>query len=333
MSDGTGWPTEAENSWAEGDAFCMTFVEAAAPKAVLERMVGGCGTGIVSIAEARKWASEQAAPDYGSVIEAGSVGGWAVTIEANGYTATLPEVVRRISEGSRAIVMFRNLHGHATFLYAVDGAVVRSFDPLLYDAPTPWDGPPLPEESGLDFGNHPMASAFACAERLTGFRITTDVLGDLGDWVAVGHHPLHSLPAEGSWPSDIANAERQVCEDDRRAQTTPNRLFWGEEVRDARWLFLPGWIGWIQFLVCGIAAAPVLALRIAAELRLDVVGEYLDDLSYWQGLLLFFLPFIALVLVPHGLAPIIGRVLERATSLIGRTRKSGVTWPTRDHRP
>jgi hypothetical protein len=111
MSDGNGWPTEAEYSWAEADAFCITFVEAAATVAVLERMVGGCSTGIVSIAEARKWAWAQAAPDYGSVIQGGSVGGWAVTVEGNGYTATLPEVVRRISKGSRAIVVFRNIHG------------------------------------------------------------------------------------------------------------------------------------------------------------------------------------------------------------------------------
>jgi hypothetical protein len=183
MSDGNGWPTEAEYSWAEADAFCITFVEAAATVAVLERMVGGCSTGIVSIAEARKWAWAQAAPDYGSVIQGGSVGGWAVTVEGNGYTATLPEVVRRISKGSRAIVVFRNIHGHAAFLYAVDGVVTRSFDPLFYDDPTPWDGPPLREESGLDFGNHPMASAFACAERLTGFRFTADLLDDHGDWV------------------------------------------------------------------------------------------------------------------------------------------------------
>jgi hypothetical protein len=131
-----------------------------------------------------------------------------------------------------------------------------------------------------------MASAFACAERLTGFRFTADLLDDHGDWVAVGHHPLHALSAERFWPPDKTNTERQVCSDDRRAQITPNRLFFGEGVLDVRRIFLPGWIGWVQFLVCAIAAARVLALRIAAEVRLDVVREYLDDLSAWQGPLL-----------------------------------------------
>lgn len=149
-----GWPTEADYAWAEGrDAFCVSFVEAMSPEAVLEKMVGGCGTGIVTAAEAREWVSDQTELDYGSAIEPGMGGGWVVTVEANGYQATLPEVVRAISKGSRAIVVFGNIHAHTRFLYAVDGVVVRSFDPLLYDDPTPWDGPPLPEESGLDFGS------------------------------------------------------------------------------------------------------------------------------------------------------------------------------------
>jgi hypothetical protein len=163
---------------------------------------------------------------------------------------------------------------------AVDGAVIRSFDPLLYDDPTPWDGPPLPEESGLDFGSLPMAAAFACAERLTRFSFTSDLLDDHGDWIALGHNPLHSLSAAASWPPDEANAERQLCEDHPRRQSLPNRLFWDAEVCDARQLFLPGWIGWAQFLLCVLAAAPVVALRIAAELQLHVGTEYFDHLSF-----------------------------------------------------
>lgn len=193
MSDGTGWPTEADYAWAdERDALCVCFIESTTPKEVLERMVGECGTGILSVAEAREWVSEQTEPGYPSTIEAGIVGGWVVIVEANGYH--LAPVIRRVSTGSRAVVLFRNIHAHTTFLYMVDGLVVRSFDPLLHGVPTPWEGPPLPEESGLDFGSgHPMASAFACAERLTGVRLTLDVLDDHGDWLAIGHYPLHSL--------------------------------------------------------------------------------------------------------------------------------------------
>jgi len=281
MPHGSGWPTEADYAWAEGrDAFCVSFVEAMSPEAVLEKMAGGCGTGIVTVAEARERASDQTELDYGSAIEAGMVGGWVVTVEANGYQGTLPEVVRAISKGSRAIVVFCNIHAHTRFLYAVDGVVVRSFDPLLYDDPTPWDGPPLPEESGLDFGSgHPMASAFACAERLTRVRLTSDLLDEHGDCFAIGHHPLHSLTRAAFWGSDTADAEPQACVEDPRRQSTPNRLVWGDDVYDARDLFVVGWIGWIQLFLCWTAAAAIVA---AGE---GLGPEYVDGLSGPESLL------------------------------------------------
>ena len=135
MADGARWPTEADYAWAEGrDAFCVSLVEATSSEAVLRKMmVDGSATGFVSVANARAWASRQIGQDDGSVIEAGIVGRWVVTVEANGYQATLPAAVHRISVGSRAVVVFRNVHGHTRFLYAVDGVMVRSFDPLLYD--------------------------------------------------------------------------------------------------------------------------------------------------------------------------------------------------------
>lgn len=305
-TDRTGWPTEAEYAWAEGqDAFCLSLVEATSPEAVLTKMVGTCGTGIVSVGEARRWAWEQTEGDYGSVIQAGVVGGWVVTVEANGHTATLPQVVRRLSNGSRAIVVFRNVHSHTSFLYAVDGVVVRSFDPLLYDDPFPWDGRSLPEESGLEFGrDHPMASAFACAERLTGVRLPSDVLADHGDWLAVGHHPEHLLYAS-VWAADTSNAERLPCTCDPRRQSIPNCLFWGDEVEDAPDLFVLGWIGWVQFLLVAIATAAMIALRFG----------YLQHLPVSEGRLVL----AAVVLV--GLTSPIGRMLEGITSMIHRARK------------
>ncbi|MCA1695147.1 MAG: DUF6461 domain-containing protein [Actinobacteria bacterium] len=234
MSDGVGWATKADYAWAdERDAYCVSFVEATAPEAVLDKMAGGCRTGILSVAEAREWVSEQTVPLYGSAVEAGIVGGWVVTFEATPYQATLPEILRigRTSKGARAIVV----------LYAADGVLVRSFDPLRYDERTSRDGPPLPEESGLDFGNgHPMASAFACAERLTRVRLTSDLLDEHGDWLAIGHHPLHSLTSAASCAADMADAERGASlADDPHRQTIPNCRFWYEDIDDARKPFVP----------------------------------------------------------------------------------------------
>jgi hypothetical protein len=300
--------------------FCVSFVEATEPEAVLDKMVGGCGTGIVSVAEAREWATKQKGPDYGSVIEAGIANGWVVTVEENGYTATLPDVVGRISKGTRAIVVFRNIHDHASFLYAVDGIVVRSFDPVLYDDPTPWDGPPLPEESGLDVGSHPMASAFACAERLTRIRLTPALLDDHGDWIAIGHHPSHSLLGAGSWLGEGVNVERPVCEDDARRQFVPNRLLGGDDVVDASELFLCGWIGWVQFLLGVIAAAPLFVIRTG------LADEYLNRLPPSESSLIVLACF-ALFLVVGGLTPMIGRMLERVAGVIERARNGTAAAP------
>jgi uncharacterized protein DUF6461 len=318
VADGEQWSTGADYAWAEGrDAFCVSLVEATSPEAVLRKMmVDGSATGFVSVAEARAWASRQIGQDDGSVIEAGIVGGWVVTVEANGYQATLPAAVHRISVGSRAVVVFRNVHGHTSFLYAVDGIVVRSFDPLLYDDPTPWDGPPLPEESGLDFGSgHAMASAFACAERLTGIRLTPELLDDHDDWLALGHHPLLSLRDAGSWPEvDKANAEGQAFEEDPRRRSIPNRLLWGKKVYDATDLFMPGWIGWVQLLLVGVAVAPIVAIQHG------VGAERLEKLSQRDSLLVT-LALFAFAIVLDRLIPIIGRMLERVARVIDRARK------------
>jgi hypothetical protein len=228
MADAAGWGTEADYAWAEGrDACCVSFVEAERPEAVLRNMIlDGSTTGFVSVAQARRWASRQKGPNDGSVIQAGIVGGWVVTVEAKGYQATLPEVVHRISEGSRAIVVFRSVHGHTSFLYAVDGGVVRSFDPLLYDDPMPWDGPPLPEESGLDFGSgHPMTSAFACAERLTGVRLTPELLTTTatGSPLGTSRPSPCSTPAPGQrWTRPIPSAKpaRKILDG------APSRTVW-----------------------------------------------------------------------------------------------------------
>ena len=313
MLDGNRRPTAGDYAWAEErNAFCVSFVEASATEAVLERMVGDCGTGTLSVAEVREWVSEQTFPLYGSAIEAGIVGGWVVAFEANGYQATRPEVLRigRISEGSRAIVVFRRVHADARFLYAVDRVVVRSFDPLRYDDTTFWEGPPLPEESGVDFGSgHPMASAFACAERLTGVRLTSDLVDEHGDWLAIGHHPLHSLTSAGACATDTANAERgPYVDDDPRRHSTPNRLFHGKDVHESPVLFELGWVGWVQALLLLAAAAAYVAVGKG------YMPWFLDDLS---GLVQFLVIF-ALVMLSIGLAEAVGAI-DRA----GRKRAAG----------
>jgi hypothetical protein len=115
-------------------------------------------------------------PDFawGSVlVQTDSIDHWAALVEPNGWAASMPEVVARLSEQGEAVNAFWNVNAVMSFTLARDGGVVRTFDPLLYDA---LDGP-LPEETDLPWGvGRPRASALALMERLTGVRIGRDWL-------------------------------------------------------------------------------------------------------------------------------------------------------------
>jgi hypothetical protein len=113
-------------------------------------------------------------------------------VEINGYQATLPEALGRMTTGTVAIVVYRSVNADMTFMYAVDGTIVRWFDPLLYRNIQRGDEP-RPEETGLPFGTigHSFSAAFACAERLSGVRLTVARLEDRDDWIAVGLNPGH----------------------------------------------------------------------------------------------------------------------------------------------
>jgi len=241
MSERTGWPTEGDYAWASGwgDAFCLALIEGGQPEVVLERMVVDPPTGVIPVDQAREWAEAenatwvktQSLPLYATTIEAGIAGGWAITIEPNGFLATHPEVIGRLSQGSRAVAVFRNVNAVMSFTYAVDGEVVRVFDPLLYPDPDPRSGPTLPEESGLPFGlANPTGCALACAERITGLRLTEEMLENRDGWVAVGHYPAYSGPDARSWREARAEAERRAELELEQLQ----ELLEAREVRD-RW--------------------------------------------------------------------------------------------------
>jgi hypothetical protein len=97
-----------------------------------------------------------------------------VVVEPNGYTGVQHEVATALSTGGRYAAYFWNVNAVQTFIYAVDGVVVREFDPLIYDD----DGTPLAEELDLPFPRggyrrraryQHTSSAFTLLERLTGF--------------------------------------------------------------------------------------------------------------------------------------------------------------------
>jgi hypothetical protein len=126
--------------------------------------------GVMTVAEALKAEGDLVDFAWGSVlVQTDSIDGWAALIEPNGWAASMPEAVIRLAARGEAVNVFWNVNAVMSFSLARDGALVRTFDPLLYDDS---DGP-LPDEMGLPWGvGRPRASAFALMERLTHVRMT-----------------------------------------------------------------------------------------------------------------------------------------------------------------
>ena len=104
--------------------------------------------------------------------QVGVIGGAVVVAEHNGWRAE--ERAARLSEGARLACFFRNVQAVMRFVYAVDGAVLAEFDPLIDRVPAAGTDPVaiVPALEGLAFGLFAAEpSALALLERLTGVSI------------------------------------------------------------------------------------------------------------------------------------------------------------------
>jgi hypothetical protein len=104
-----------------------------------------------------------------NLIQVDELDGATVFIEPNGWATAHEAVLERLSVGGLAVSVFWNVNANMRFGYAIDGAIVRQFDPLLYDA----GDAPLPEEASLPFGDgdQQCAAALTLLTALTGAEI------------------------------------------------------------------------------------------------------------------------------------------------------------------
>jgi Family of unknown function (DUF6461) len=77
----------------------------------------------------------------------GRLGDWHVLLAPNGFAFSYPGVAAGASRLGRVVSVFWNVNAVMRVLVADGGQITRRFDPLIVD-----DGTPLPEESGLPFG-------------------------------------------------------------------------------------------------------------------------------------------------------------------------------------
>jgi hypothetical protein len=120
----------------------------------------------------------------GVTVVPGSDADWALGLEVNGYLGVTPDVLVPLSAGTCAVSHYAS-EGVSSFYWAENGEIRLSFRPLDAASREGTDPDALlaaMQEVGFDVSedgdnlDHPDAAAFALAERLTGVRVTADML-------------------------------------------------------------------------------------------------------------------------------------------------------------
>jgi Family of unknown function (DUF6461) len=156
-------------SWVQdtviGEAACVTLVRSGDP-AQVARVLGG------RLRRSRRASLAQVAEELGDepVVAVRGIDSWVLAVEVNGWQGSRPEVLRRVSQGTRAVSMFWNVNGVTRFSYAASGQVLAAFDAM---SPGQREGsdPDFLEEvrSGLPWDTADwVALMLALAARLTG---------------------------------------------------------------------------------------------------------------------------------------------------------------------
>lgn len=163
----------ARYSWAdEGGvmAVCVCVVSGIDADAALD-LLRGVGPESRNLGFYEAW--EHWSPDA-TPLQIDHLDGALVLIEPNGWKCTDENVLVHLSAHGTATSVYWNVNALMRFVFAERGAVIRSFDPLLYDSTGA-----LSEEADLRFGmpGQALASALLLLERLTGgVRVTADWL-------------------------------------------------------------------------------------------------------------------------------------------------------------
>jgi Family of unknown function (DUF6461) len=116
-------PNPADHAWLTGDdfphwttGFCVTLLPNKSPDGVediLRTFLGATP------------ALDTTQPYIAHIHAAGS---GSIMFENGGFGGMMLEVIRRLSQGAKAVVVLRDFLGNAAFAYAMDGEIITAFD-------------------------------------------------------------------------------------------------------------------------------------------------------------------------------------------------------------
>ncbi|MEW1605229.1 DUF6461 domain-containing protein [Streptomyces sp. NPDC093808] len=114
------------NLWRleDSDQFCMTLSLDRSPEEII-RIYGGDETAarILSAREAPE------TPPAGTTLRIGSLGDWRFCIEFENPVGFTEKIIRDLSRGTEAIVLFRTVKALKVFHYVINGRIIEWFEP------------------------------------------------------------------------------------------------------------------------------------------------------------------------------------------------------------
>jgi hypothetical protein len=188
--------TAADYDWFEdrlpvlSEAYCLTLARGLTPAEFLARLNAreqpAC-TGLDALAgpSGATWNAFDGRELFiGATTVAGAGGDWALGVEINGFLGVTPEVIVPVSAGTRVVSHFQNIEAVDRFYWVDDGDIRLSFEPLFAsyrEGSTPDALLDMMRDVGFELSEDddtavPHAAALALAERLTGVRVTAELL-------------------------------------------------------------------------------------------------------------------------------------------------------------
>jgi hypothetical protein len=176
-----------EESCRISEAYCLTLVEGLGAAEALERIDAkqvGRAAGLEEFVDSSQYEFDTLTFSIGAT----EVGDWTMLVEKNGYLGVTEKVIEPLSTGTQVVSHFCNVNALDRFCWMVDGDLRLYFEPLFPDVRSGSDPDGQIDAmlaAGFDLSdsddeNHDYilhtAATFALAERLTGVRVTAELL-------------------------------------------------------------------------------------------------------------------------------------------------------------
>lgn len=168
------------------DAYCFTLVHKLMPADIIQRLSGDDEPALTGASALVEAAHELCCRSDGArqLIAMTTLGAWTLMIEPSGYLGVTEDRALPASAGTTWISHFTNVNALDLFLWAQDGVVRLTFEPMFPD--TRWGSTPdelldLMHRVGFRFRDDPNPdlsplAAFALADHLSGITITPELL-------------------------------------------------------------------------------------------------------------------------------------------------------------